>query len=260
MVKIRRLGSYLVPDAEGFLINPSRPEHIHPQWKAPIQDVIHFYQGQAQNLISIYVRGSVARGTAVEHISDLDTFCVTPAKLKFDSVLEEKFLDEQKKKYPFCTGIELVTFAEPELALIKPPLSRAAGEVLIKTQSVCVWGKDHSKEFRELTIEEMKAHSFWIEKEITQLKSYLLDAKGPEERKQICTWIMKRSIRSAFEQIMITENKWTRDLSLCYESVSKQRPESESQMKHLLHLALNPTDQIDLILKAINDGRKFLLQ
>src|SRR5690606_41345984 len=66
-----------VRDAEGFL--PTRPDRrpIAGPWASAVALVVDAYRDRlGPALHSVYVRGSVARGLAVEGVSDLDTFAV----------------------------------------------------------------------------------------------------------------------------------------------------------------------------------------
>ena len=63
---------------------------------------------------------------------------------------------------------------------------------------------------------------------------------------------MKRILRTAFELVMEKEESFTRDLYPCYELFSKNYPEKEKEMKEVLFLAINNTDDKEKILEILN--------
>jgi Nucleotidyltransferase domain len=68
------IGDFLPLDAEGYLVNPCRRDVIAPPWSDAVTAIQSAYlHHHADRLHSIYVRGSVARGTAREGLSDIDT-------------------------------------------------------------------------------------------------------------------------------------------------------------------------------------------
>lgn len=71
---IRRIGAYLVADEDGYLPSPAGTAIAAP-WSAAVESLVAAYLAEwGQDLHSIYVRGSVARGLALVGVSDLDSF------------------------------------------------------------------------------------------------------------------------------------------------------------------------------------------
>ncbi|MAZ49427.1 MAG: hypothetical protein CME65_12780 [Halobacteriovoraceae bacterium] len=66
--------------------------------------------------------------------------------------------------------------------------------------------------------------------------------KEPEELKANCMWIMRRLLRGSFDLVIERENRFTRDLYCCYESVSHYYPEREAKLRSVLVYALNPSE------------------
>ena len=74
-IEIRKTGSYFDTDSEGYLINPASMTKIQEEWKPIVNDVVKTYKEQfGDDLISVYLRGSVSKGEAVAGISDIDSF------------------------------------------------------------------------------------------------------------------------------------------------------------------------------------------
>jgi hypothetical protein len=245
MIEIAAHGSYLEVDASGFVIPISNKSIAQENWKPLIQDVVDFYRTRlGENLVSVFVRGSLAKGIAVEKISDVDSFCVAREDFELAEVEVESFDAEIKRKYPFCTGVEVFGTPLARLTETFPPKRRSIWHELIKTQSVCVWGAPLAQEIAPFALADMVAHSYWIGNDIRKLDERLEKyADKPEQLKELCTWICKRIVRVGFEIVMLREQKWTRDLYPCYRSFSKYYPERDAQMLDALRLALNPVDR-----------------
>ena len=58
---------------------------------------------------------------------------------------------------------------------------------------------------------------------------------------------MKRILRAGYELVMEKEKGYTRDLYPCYAGFTKYFPEQGSEMRQVLQLALNPTENISTI-------------
>ena len=64
---------------------------------------------------------------------------------------------------------------------------------------------------------------------------------------------MKGILRTSLEILIEKSGKYSRDLYPCYELFSEFYPDKESQMREVLYLALNPTDDVKKI-EDIIDG------
>lgn len=63
----------------------------------------------------------------------------------------------------------------------------------------------------------------------------------PEDEKlDFLNWMLRRFLRLGMELVMEREQRFTRDLYLCYESFSKHYPEKQEEMYRALELAVNP--------------------
>jgi predicted nucleotidyltransferase len=251
MIELKRHGSYLKTDVNGFVCPINRNIEIQPRWQPIINDVINFYKEHLDGIISIYVRGSVAKGEAIEGISDLDSFCIVKngSKLLRDmSQIKDEFVKELQSKYSYCTHVEISTTQFLHIGKELPQRKRSVISELIKTQSLCVYGEDLAKDITPFKISDMIGHSLYIEEEIKKLPEYFLDNKEkPDDLKGFCGWIARRVVRSGFDLVMEREQLFTRDLYLCFESFSKYYPDKELQMRDILGLCLNPISDISAV-------------
>lgn len=237
-------GSYFETDEEGFLVNPASVEKIQPEWRAAIDDVVEVFKKKyGDNLKSVYVRGSVSKGEAVQGISDLDTFAFVD--LDEDEISPEWTQEAEldlKEKYPFIEGFELAANS----------LSDAEQKILMLNQSACVYGEP--LEVKRLKIDEVPENSNWqsyVER-LDDAKSFLQKDITEKQIKNKCVWVMKTILRLGAEATIKRSGKYTRDLYPCYQIFSEYYPEKEPEMREVLDYALNPTSDSQKVLEILN--------
>jgi len=258
-IEIKPLGSYFEIDNEGYLINPTSKEKIKEKWKPAILDLIEVYKTACGDfLVSIYIRGSVAKGESVEGVSDLDSFAyVDLTKITDIEVALKKFKEinyqvksskeKLENKYPFITHIEAEVI----------PLGRASKKNTIMIQSLCVYGKElHSPKLK--IGKDLYNHRVGFENTFESFERFMKEQNSKDEIKKECSRLMKRLLRVGLEITMEKTNKYSRDLYKCYENFSQIYPEKEPEMREVLFLALNPTSDIKKIDEVLNSIGKFL--
>lgn len=233
-VAIQSMGSYLELDKDGYVINSTSAAKVQEEWKPALDEIVEAYKKQyGDKLTSVYVRGSVPKGTAIKGISDIDSLAYV--SLSQDEISHD-WTDEAEKKiierHPFIQGVELSV----------DPAEDVANDSILLAQSLCVFGKDISEGLPKLKPgKEMITHLFHIDKQFSWLRKKLPKIENDEEEmRKGCLWLMKVLLRSGFELTMNRSHKYTRDLYRCYETFSEYYPEKEPEMREVLYLALNP--------------------
>jgi hypothetical protein len=252
-IEIKPMGTYFELDPQGFVINPASIEKIQSKWLPAIQDVVEVYKKVlGDKLINIYIRGSVAKGQAVDGISDLDTYCFienpnTESIEEYKAVLIsyrdeiDTYKESIELKYNFISDIELQVH----------PKKRIDKELIMLSQSVCVFGEPF--EIQKLKPgKDLASHSPGFERFLTGLDDFFNSETSTERNKVKCSWVMKRFLRTGFEICMERSNRYTRDLYKCYETFIEYYPEKELQMREILELALNPTSDRQKIKQIVD--------
>ena len=253
-IEVKPMGSYFELDPQGFIKNPASLEKIQSKWLPAIKDVTEVYKNVlGDKLINVYIRGSVAKGEAVEGISDLDTYgfiedpqTLDPNEYKaiFNLYQENiaKYKEELEQKYNFISDIEFQVH----------PKKRIDKELIMLSQSVCVYGAPF--EIPKLKPgKDLASHSPGFERFLTGLDGFFNSETSTERNKVKCSWVMKRFLRTGFEICMERSNRYTRDLYKCYETFIEYYPEKEPQMREILELALNPTSDKQKIKQIVDN-------
>ena len=248
MSKIKAIGECFEVNKEGFFESPCSFKKIDSPWLEVLEKAKSAYlENLGENLHSIYVRGSVARGTAVKEVSDIDTFAVLNRKVsKSDTAwikAEQLKLNEPSS---FHTGVE---FGLGSLQDIIGDNANLQARFLIKLQTVCLWGEDLG-----LAIPEFKPGAYLasgihnIEKNVQMAIDGLIDWDEPEAIKEMCQWIMKQIVRTGFLLVAERESTYTRDLYPSFKLFSKNYSKHQTEMETALKLAIYPSsDKVMLI-------------
>ncbi len=110
--------------------------------------------------------------------------------------------------------------------------------MIIKTQSICVFGKSIAPTLPLFRADRMMCLNInWLEEDV---KAFLKKLDMNANTLKDCQAIMKVIIRSGFELVIEKEKQFTADLYLCYLTFSKYFPAYEQKMKQALFCFLNP--------------------
>lgn len=238
--KVREIGGYLSTDADGYLINDLHASDIQLNWKPPLDEILDFYIGKLENLHSVYVRGSVAKGCAIDFVSDIDTLAIVESEDPIFGRYVPRFLRQFARPYPNVKGVELAVHTIDEFR------NNRTLQILIRTQCICLHGQDLATEVPKLkpgpdTIQHLPI----LRHEIKDCLAFLRNARSGNEIKRKCGWIMKRVLRGGYELVMERSRSYTRDLHPCFQGFSDYYPEKRDEMYQVLCLAIEPTEDCE---------------
>lgn len=255
--KIEKLGEYLALDSDGYILNTTKLSAIQSKWKPCVDEIVDEYKKHYGSAVhSVYLRGSVAKGKAIENISDIDTFAVVTLPNKdIDKTWEKDFLNAFMEKHLFVNGVEL------QVSPLEGFEKRRGQKILIKTQSICLYGESLANEIEPMKPGlETTQHLQHLGKEIRSSIELLQNEVNDEKILNDCTWIMKRILRGAFELVMERSNQYTRDLYPCYEGFSKYYPDQKNEMYSVLEMAVCPTKDVSKITSLLEGIGNFVVQ
>lgn len=242
-------GAFFPIDEKGKILNPTQASLIPENLRPVLTDITSLYQQyEADNLHSIWLRGSVPRGFYTEGISDIDLFALvhTPGIRWQQAVWAETVRTALRQKYGKLPDIELaVSTYTSDLNLHRTSLS-----FIIKTQSLLLQGKDIRPEINDFKLDEdIKINSKWLREDV----KYFQGLASPHRSDIIL--VCKTLIRSAFEHVMLKEGKYTVDLPLAAEVFCKHVPCLKSEIHTILE-AISTFD-IDIIYLKENIGKVY---
>lgn len=254
-IKIKPIGSYAEIDSHGYIINPTGMDKIQDNWWPVIEIVKEFYIDTfGDDLHSVFIRGSAAKGKAVDYVSDLDSFCFVKNLDNYtnEDIDTKDIRNKVKESYPFANGIEIVC----------EDYSDIPNKSALLNQSLQIYG-DKIDVPRLKPGKDMIINAKGLANAMIKTTETLNEFKKNGRENELlakCEWIMKRLLRSGIEITYERSGRFTRDLYLCYKDFSEFYPEFESDMYRVLDLALNPTTDVEEIKNARDGVLPLLLQ
>ena len=278
MNKILEIGEILETNDAGFIVNHTGIEKIIDPWKPVVEAVREGYLSHlGDNLHSVYIRGSIARGLGREFVSDVDSIAVVKEEKVSELTWAQRLSKELTGRFPFCTGVEIVCLAYDDLINADDEYN-ASWRMMLKTQCVCIFGDDLARQLPDYRLgAEAVVHANDIRRPIERLaddiRALRLIARLPFPTRLLkslrggygpvvslgCAEIMKRILRTGFELVMEEERVYTRDLYPCYRIFSKHFPDKEESMRRALELAVNPTSDPEEVLRYLEDFGPWLI-
>jgi predicted nucleotidyltransferase len=248
-MQIKNIGKFHQIDKNGFIQNSCILPIQQPDYKVAVDEILSLLTRNLDKLIhSIYIRGSVAKGTAVPFISDIDTLIITTRNLtEKEKEIQKSIYTKITSKYDYVNGIELFFINIDECKDIKI-------QFLLKTQCGCISGNNIIDSINNFKLDESAfMHSDSFSESMKNIKEELDNENDENEIVEICVWMMRRIIRTGYETVMIQDNSYTRDLYPNYVVFSNYYPEKKEAMYNALVLAIHPTsDKIKIISVAEN--------
>jgi predicted nucleotidyltransferase len=243
--------------SESFtIVNKASSEKIPEKWKEPVKDVIKAYQEHlGENLHSVYILGSVARGNPREGVSDLDTLAVVKDESEdVDLPWKEDLRKVMYPRYPFIYEVDVDVVSIEEVSRIK------WYRVLLKLESACVYGIDMSRELPEMQPGEDTRISMPATKRRIEATMRALDeVTDEEELKEWSRGVTRRMIRSAYELIEVEEGKYTRELEKCVEVFSLYYPDQADSIRKALEITRVPSSNKDETQALLQTFGKWLI-
>lgn len=247
-------------DSAGCIVNPCAIDLITPPWRAAVSELLaSCREALGPALHSLYLRGSVPRGMAIDGVSDLDTIGIVHA---CPSGVEARIRWTEARVHalhPRIRGVELRLWPLKSLTTVAP---HHPARFMLKTQALCLWGPDVAAPWAPVPIEDARIVLASLPSAMARMKAALqsysiTDAETMCER---CRWLAKKIVRAGFELVAVKEQTYTRDLYPCWMAFARHHPQQASRMRDVLALALETTADLAQIASAIELGEWVLKQ
>jgi alkylhydroperoxidase/carboxymuconolactone decarboxylase family protein YurZ len=238
--ELRAIGSYLPLDSDGNIICDCRAEHVPAALAA--RTVEYYRERFGDRVVSVYVRGSVARGTAVPHVSDFDAFAV----LALDAPAPRVLLAPAELEQFRAIAPELRDF-ELNACTVSDVVDRYQGTwpFIVKTQATCIAGKDFAPDLRPYRPgPAIMGEALYLKQRLELYERRLAEDADDAARVATCEWMMKALVRAAFDLTMERLGRYTRDLYLCHAAFAAVYPERMELGRRALQWAVNPTSEV----------------
>jgi len=233
-----------------FKLSPAQSVKIQDEFKQLIVEAINgsLFSIKNENILAIYVRGSLSCGKGIKDLSDLDLVIITRTKLSTRSILWIIPLAARlERKYPFVSLVDLTVVSEDEILSDKYLPLRTN----LITKSLFLLGQDIVKEMprvipdRNLTLklnENLITELKHLRKIFSDRNSY--DKAEYQFRtkpyKFWCVWLCRTFIRSGFYFAMPKAGFYTQDLLVCGKYFATSYPEMADYVDVALKWSIYP--------------------
>lgn len=260
MNEILKEGSLLQTDEEGYFLSDSSIDKIAWPWTEALAFARQVEVDRlGKRLHSLYLRGSVARGTALEGISDLDLFAVLhdPVDTEDSPVppWPSEKLAEFRARFPFVTSLET---SDIPLAAVHGPFHYY--RFIMRTSAVCIWGQDLLPEIPRYKADAPIAEEWFrvFPHLVDNFVTALLNSTGEKDKKDLCRDMMKTFLRTGMLLVMKRQKGYARDLYPSYQCFSRYYPDQADTMEHCLEYAVNPIADTQTLLSLVTDFAQWM--
>lgn len=238
MAKVEAVGGFFPLDDQGNIINPTGRNNITAVWHPILYAILETYQNHFHaQLKSLWIRGSLARGLVTPSWSDLDIFGLIEKDRPVRwAALEVPSRDEKKLRSLLPIGFERVP-----LEMMYSTFNSSVHEemprigMMIKTQSLCWWGKDISHRLPNFRPGKAVMSNYrWLAADWNRVQGK--DSVSPISYQSF----IKTVVRTAFELVMERLGKYTTDLYWCTEAFAQYYPKEGITLKKILNLYDQP--------------------
>ncbi len=236
MIEPQRIGRFLGVDQFGHVKPDVAIEHVGAVW-TPLVAYVRDTLMNRPGVQSVYLRGSIPRGLAIEGISDADFLYVS--ENNFDRA-DIELAQSVEARFDFVKGLELFRLDRSAFDKIRPPQRRPYYHMLLKTQCLLLAGEDIATDIAPFAIGiDMVSHVFALAAEFARLPKLVKQARNRGVEQAMHQWFSRRIVRSGFEITMDRSDRFTRDLYLCHEQFAEFNPNRATQMFRVLINSLN---------------------
>jgi len=257
MNEVTKSGVFLSTDQHGNLISDASAARIVSPWREAVEYARQLEVSRlGDRLHSLYLRGSVPRGTALPGRSDLDLFAVLFDDPKAPPLAPAQF-DDFLRRFPFVAGIES---SHITLANVHGPFHYY--RFVMKVSAVCIHGQDLLPKIQPYSTDAPIAEEWFriFPHLVDQFVADLKESTTDETNKRLCHDMMKAFLRAAMLLVMKRQRAYTRDLYPSYQCFSRYYPAKEPAMRRCLELAVNPISDPTILLPFATDLADWMRQ
>lgn len=232
-------------DHQGYIINPCSQDCIQPEFTHLIETALQSLQSSLTGTLhSVYLYGSIAKGSAIPFLSDLDLSLVfnEPINDVDTKYLAHLSLDLQLQ-FPIVSKID---FDPGHVEEVLNPREKYRWQFWLKHCCCCIWGEDLSVGFCKHKPNIKIAHEFNHD-----LAAFIIAIKDNQSLTESIKSksIAKKILRTAYYLIAHEDDSWYTDLDKCSESLLKFYPDDKQAIHDALRLAVGETTDSTLAIK-----------
>lgn len=250
--QLKPIGDVIKTSEDGYLVKTASKATLQAELIPVIEELVSIATATfGTNLHSVYIRGSVAKGTFIPNLSDLDAVAVTTKDC--GDAAEQTYVAAVKtleQKRPEIVGIEKAILTKGSFLNSKNPI--------FKYQTVCVYGEDLALQMPAMRPgQDTMVH---LPKVLERVKESVPKIQDSDQKyiKEWSIWICKQLIRSCHELLAEKLQQFARDIYPCYKAAADAFPEHEPLLRRTAEIAVYGTEDREELLDIIEQMHKLL--
>ncbi len=238
-------------DSNGIIQNDAHHEAIQPPYAALVNAAVQSYVDHIGNdLDSIYVTGSVARGMTVAGESDLNMVAVTGENIDPDLVLQDWIEPAERAieaNHSVVRRVELEIW--PYHYVFTDPTRFSIGAFILKTNSVCRWGSDLALSLPDYKITPGIANDDLVQiaEDVAAAQTAISADPGANNVRNWSRSIAKSLLWAGFGLVQMQTGVHTRDVDMCYRYFAQHYPGHAADLRRMLDYVTTPTDDVQTL-------------
>lgn len=234
---------YLPQDEDGKILNPTTISHISNEDRESLATITDTYMAcLSGNLHSLYVRGTTVRESKYKPL-DIDTFAITHRLIPRENREE---LNRRLSALSLALGTRIDDSTIERSSLNTTSKIGYYRCFEMKTQSLCIYGDDLSVDLQDFFVSHELAYMLLddiplgIEKTLKKLAL----ANSSNEKINIISKQMKRSLRGGHLLILNKIGRFSRDVETCAADLTSVYPEQSALFESFLKGAVGLSSEI----------------
>lgn len=215
-------------DCQGFIRNDCAFERLQPEFK-PVVDatVLALVHQFPEQLVGIYLYGSVARGLAVVGRSDLDVSVVLNTPIgEEEREIFAQISGQIPQHYPEISKLDI----DPgHIECIWEREQRYYWQFWLKHCCCCIWGEDLADGLSPHTPSRHIAHA--LNGDLLTFTEQMRVPFSKMDDAAVVKVLGKKLIRAAYYFVAEQDNSWYTDLAHCTEVAKRYYPEQRDDLQ-----------------------------
>ncbi len=243
-------------DPDGYIINPCQVKLISPDFNPLLQDTVTQLKEHFEDLHSVYLYGSIARGEAIPYQSDLDISVIfeNPVSKAHTRPLET-LAQKLAQDHPVITKVD---FDPGGLTEVLQDTEHYRWHFWLRHCCCCIWGKNLGLRFPRQKLHPAIAAEF-----AKDLQKQLEDTHAtlkPENASLKGRSIAKKLIRTAYGRVAAQDNSWHQNIKDCAETVLRYDPAQQGFIESALAVVNRQSTGVEQVTTLMNSYGQWLLQ
>ena len=239
-------------DRDGWIVPEVALDRLDPIYAPVVADLrSQCRSGFGADLHSLYLAGSLVKGTARLGVSDVDALAVLHVEPGADHEARATAIAEiVDAHHPIIAGVTLGLFAHDR---ILSAAERYDMGFCLKCLLVCIDGDDLANQLPRYqpTVALARGTNGNIRRLLEDRRTRLQETTDPAIVAAICRGIMRKIVRTGFTLVMPRYSGWTSEITPAAEIFAAYYPDQRRAMVQAAQLAITPSGDRDLVVHLL---------